>query len=308
MPCIRVEVTGNHMACPICGNRQAWSIPCAHEPRITDWRAQTGDTVSYEWRLCRRCGNAYPSYPPALDVLQNLWKSNRTDVDSTAAERAERWSYRRAVAKTGAHRSYRFFAPLAGKTKGRFIDVACGLGETVRLFASRGWFAEGIDADPSTEPIHRELGIQTRIGQFEELEIGTEYDIIHISHAIYFITDPMRFIRTVRRRLAPDGLFCIVLADFFAHADRGLPCYLHTYFPTARSMRYALALAGFKTVLCKRRSGSIYIAAQPSANPGIPFVSPTAILALYRTKPLRYRLLGRPYLALRTAIKRLLVQ
>ena len=93
-----------------------------------------------------------------------------------------------------------------------------------------GWDAEGIDADPSTEPFHRELGISSRIGQLEQLEIGKEYDVIHIAHAIYFVTNPMNFLRMVRERLAPEGLFCIVLADFMASVDPALPSYVHTFF------------------------------------------------------------------------------
>ena len=34
----------------------------------------------------------------------------------------------------------------------RFLDIGCGLGETVRIFADNGWDAEGVDADPSTAP------------------------------------------------------------------------------------------------------------------------------------------------------------
>jgi SAM-dependent methyltransferase len=198
------------------------------------------------------------------------------------------------------------FAPLSHTSTGRFLDIGCGLGETVCTFAAHGWDAEGIDADPSTEPFHRDLGIRSRIGQFEQLDFSGSYSIIHIAHAIYFVTDPMGFMRSVRRQLSPDGLFCVVLADFMANSDPGLPSYTHTFFPTAASMRYALALTGFETVLCKHLSGSIFVAARPAEHISIPSVWPTAIWLLYRTKTLRYALLGRPYLLLRRAIKYLI--
>lgn len=293
------------MNCPICDHREFWQIPAIRDAQVEHLRALEGDDAAYDWRLCRHCGNAYPSNPPKLRVLQKLWALNRTDCDSASGEMEDIWAYRRAIAKAGAERSYRLFAPLA-KPKGRFLDIACGLGETVRTFAAHGWDAEGIDADPSTAPIHHEIGIKARIGQFEEAALGTGYDIIHIAHAIYFITDPMRFMRIVRERLAPDGLFCIVLADFLANSDRGLPGYVHTFFPTGRSMRYALALSGFETVLVKRKSGSIFIAARLAQNPATPFVWPAGILLLYRTKILRYALFGRPYLWLRRAVKTLI--
>jgi SAM-dependent methyltransferase len=189
---------------------------------------------------------------------------------------------------------------------GRFLDVGCGLGETVRLFGDKGWDAEGIDADPSTERFHREAGIRARIGQFEEVETASSYDLIQIAHAIYFITDPMAFIHKVRERLAPGGVFGVVLADLMANADPSLPSYAHTFFPTGSSMRYALALAGFEVVLSKKLSGSIYIAARQAVSPTLPHVSPATIRLLYQTKRLRYAVIGRPYLALRQAAKTLL--
>lgn len=293
------------MSCPICDTHNFWLISMTHDPRVADWRVEVGDLAPYEWRLCQCCGNAYPSHQPHLEVLQRLWAANRTDTDP-AADSSRAWKYRRTIARAGAMRSYQIFAPLAQSGGRRFIDIACGLGETVSIFAANGWDAEGIDADPSTAPLHQELGIRARIGQFEYTDIGTGYDMVHIAHAIYFITNPMEFIRRVRERLAPEGLFCIVLADFLANADAGLPGYAHTFFPTASSMQYTLALAGFEVVMSKKQSGSIFIAARPAPIPTLPPVWPTTVLALYRTKPLRYHLFGRPYLALRSAFKRLI--
>jgi len=291
------------MSCPICGEGDFWSLAFNRDAQIEGWRAQLGDSAWYDWRLCRRCGNAYPSRQPDLRVLERVWAANRADSGLPPAEREQVWAYRRAISRAGAERSFRLFAPLTAARSGRFLDIACGLGETVRIFAEHGWDAQGIDADPSTEPSHRQLGIRARIGQFEQLDIGDGFDVIHIAHAIYFITDPISFIRAVRARLAPRGLFCVVLADFMANADAGLPSYAHTFFPTASSMRYALALAGFEVVLSKARSGSIFIAARPAAAPTMPHVSPATIKVLYRTKALRHVTLGRPYLALRGLIK-----
>jgi len=293
------------MSCPICGNESYWQIPFLPDANAERLRAQRADSRAYEWRLCRRCGNGYPSHPPNRAVLQKLWALNRSDEDAAPEEKAKRWSYRRAIAEAGAQRAYRLFAPLAGKTTGRFLDIGCGLGETVRIFAEHGWDAEGIDADPSTAPAHREIGIKARIGQFEELPIEGRYDIVHIAHAIYFITEPMRFLAFVREGLADDGLFCVVLADFMANSDPALGGYVHSFFPTAQSMRYALALARFETVMSKSLSGSIYMAARPRRTVATPAVSPTAIRLLYATKTARYHLLGQPYLALRQLAKRL---
>jgi SAM-dependent methyltransferase len=294
------------MNCPICDSVDYWPIQFALDPRIERWRRDEGDEAQYDWRLCRRCANAYPSHQPDLRVLQRIWLEHKSTPGLTAAELEQIWARRRAGVRTLAARSFRIFAPLAETSGRRFLDVACGFGETVKTFADHGWDAEGIDADSSAASAHREIAIRVRYGQIEEMDVGAEHDIIHIAHAIYFITNPMRFLIEIRKRLAANGLFCIVLSDFFAHHDPSLPSYIHTFFPSAASMRYALALAGFKTIVCKRVSGSIYLAAKPASAIEMPFISAPWMHMLFRTKPLRYALIGKPYLALRRAAKFLL--
>ena len=229
------------MSCAICDEPRFWRLPFAHDPDVTRWRAEAGDDADYDWRLCRRCGNAYPSHQPHLAVLQRIWNASRSDDCLATDAKDAAWSYRRAISRAGASRSFRLFAPLAVNDRRRFLDIGCGLGETVRIFADNGWDAEGVDTDPSTARFHRELGIRVHIGQFEQIEATSEYDLIHIAHAIYFITDPMAFIRGVRARLRPGGLFCIVLANLMANTDPALPSYVHTLF----SNRVINALCAF---------------------------------------------------------------
>jgi 2-polyprenyl-3-methyl-5-hydroxy-6-metoxy-1,4-benzoquinol methylase len=136
-----------------------------------------------------------PSAQPDLKVLQQVWRAARGTSGTDADQKAARWRFRRQISRTASARSYRLFSPLAG-APGRFIGIACGLGETVRRFAEHGGQAEGIDADPSMEPLHREHGIMSRIGQIETIALQGHYDLIHIAHAIYFIRQPMDLLRT----------------------------------------------------------------------------------------------------------------
>jgi SAM-dependent methyltransferase len=293
------------MHCPICNGAYYWPIPSAFDPMVERWRREEGDEARYEWRLCRRCANAYPSHQPNSRVLQKIWLEHKTTPGRTVAELERAWASRRAAGRVIAARSFNIFAPLA-KSTGRFLDIACGFGETVKAFAGHGWEAEGVDADSSIAHLHREMGIHVRYGQIEEMNLGAGYRIIHIAHAVYFITEPMRFLAEVRNCLTADGIFCVVLSDFFAHHDPSLPSYGHTFFPNAASMRYALALSGFETIVCEKISGSIYIAARPGLAINPPFVFPAWTRFLLRTKAGRYALIGRPYLALRRAMKLIL--
>jgi SAM-dependent methyltransferase len=290
------------MPCPICGEIANWPIAHRDDPQIEAWRSEVGDLRSYGWYLCRRCCNAYPSTQPDLRVLQRIWQAARTIAPSDAGEETAIWRYRRRISQVAAERSYRLFSPLAPHV-GYFLDIACGLGETVRIFADHGWRAEGIDADPSMRPLHQKIGIDSRIGQFEQMDLKAGYDLIHIAHAIYFMTEPMNFIGTVRNHLNPGGLFCVVISDFMSSVAVDPPSYAHTFIPSGSSMRYALGKAGFETVLSRRISGSIYLAARRTAEPSEVRIHPRFLRLAYRTKNVRHCLIGKPYLALRAIVK-----
>jgi SAM-dependent methyltransferase len=242
---------------------------------------------------------------PELGVLSALWESNRDIAGDDRTREEQIWQERGRISRIGAERSFKLFSPLREGGPGRFLDIACGLGATVRRFADNGWEASGIDADPTMRRFHDELGIQSQIGQIETVKMQGKFDLIQIAHAIYFITDPKRFLCSLKDALTKDGLLCIVLANFMAASDLSLPGYPHTFFPTASSMRYLLALSGYCNVMCRATSGSVFLAARLGQGP-LPQVYPRLIRVGYQTKNLRYALFGKPNLWLRKGVKSVL--
>lgn len=292
------------MVCPVCESSDNWPIAGVLEPDIAAWRTEAGAKQEYSWQLCKTCGNGYPSERPLPAVLNRYWQANRR-VDDTKESEDAAWRRRIAMSQVGAARSYKFFAPIHRGPPGRFLDIACGLGETVRKFRDHGWQAEGIELDASTKRFHEKHGLQTTIGRFEDTPFTNQYQMIHIAHAIYFITEPMAFLRRIRAQLAPDGLFGVIISDFLAAHAQAQPGYGHTFYPCGASMRYALALAGLETILTRSFGGDIYLAARP-AEVRVPKINTELIYWKYRTKLLRFATMGRPYLAARRLAKQLL--
>ena len=292
------------MNCPICEASESWPIAGTLDPDVAGWRAEAGVTRPYFWQLCKTCGNGYPTEPPLATVLDRYWQTDRR-VEGGAEAEEDAWQRRIGFSRVGAERSFKVFAPLHHSAPGRFLDIACGLGETVRKFRDNGWQAEGIDLDATTKRFHDRLGLQTRIGRFETESFNGRYHIIHIAHAIYFITEPMAFLYRVRGQLESAGILGIVISDFLAAHAQSEPTYACTFYPCAESMRYALSLAGLNPFVTRTIGGSIYIAARPGE------VTPTKLDAQriywrYRTKKLRFATIGRPYLAARSLAKRAL--
>lgn len=277
-------------------------MPHDRRADLEAFRLKLGDTSSYGWFLCERCGNAAPNRQPDRAVLAAYWDTDRDarpGEDSDAA-----WAHRRRIAEIGAERSFAQFGGL-GVGTGSFLDVACGLGATVRLFADRGWTAEGIDTDRTLAPSHRRLGVKAAIGQVEDFDWAGRFDLIQVAYAIYFITDPMVFLGRIKGMLAPGGHLAIVMADFLASTQSSGPSYAHTFVPTIESLEQALAIAGFRVVHKRRIRDSWFVAALPG--PAAPPPPPIrAILWRHRTRALRWRLIGAPRQVLAGIAKRLI--
>ncbi len=286
-----------HRECPICGEKTAWPIAFQQGLIQGALRLSDANLSGYAWHLCQRCGNAYPAIEPDLEQLARAWHAVQPsgEADDSSATVA----YQQRFSRVNAERAYRTFAPMVNNGQpGRMLDIACGVGETAHYFAECGWDVEATDADPATLRFHRERGIRSRIGQFETMQFDGQFDLVHIAHAIYFMRDPMVVLRRVAALLNPAGVPAVVLADFLASSDPGMPTYVHTFYPTAESMRYALALAGLETIGTRKISGSFYLAARPG-KVAPPPVDTAAIHWRYRTKPWRYALFGRTYRMIR---------
>jgi SAM-dependent methyltransferase len=242
--------------CPICSSRGGWLIPFLD---IDSGGIRYTGKFNYQWRVCRRCSTGYPNASFELKELQAYWNKNRVEsVDQEDFETV--YQSRLADATYWADTTYQFYASNTGsRVKGAFLDIACGLGATVKKFQDMGWRAEGLDADINTKHSHERLGIPTRIGQFEFANIDHQYDLISIAHAIYFITDPKKFFRAVHGSLLEHGEFCVVISNFTSMLSSSLPSQIHTWYPTAEAIMFAAGLEGMELVNIKKTPGSTFM-------------------------------------------------
>jgi 2-polyprenyl-6-hydroxyphenyl methylase/3-demethylubiquinone-9 3-methyltransferase len=97
--------------------------------------------------------------------------------------------------------------PLEGK---RALDVGCGAGLLTEPLRRLGAEVTGIDASPEVIAVAREhaarmgLEIDYRAGDVQDLE--GQFDLITAMEVIEHVAEPAAFIKSLARRLAPDGL------------------------------------------------------------------------------------------------------
>ena len=290
-------------SCPLCRSDQFWRIPFnkngvdKNEERLR----------YYEWRLCKRCANAYPLPEPTLVDLQAYWGQNR--VETSERQITEQvWQARQAQDLLWAQRAYDFVKPYVALDQRTYLDVACGLGATVECFQSHGWDAEGIDADPNTKEFHLKRNISSRIGQIENIEELVKFDLISICHAIYFITEPLSFISRVKQLLNKRGLLLIILSDFSSTLSSGQPGLAHTWYPTQHSLNFLLVQEGFEIVASKKIRGSILILSRTTdTTQSLKFTFvPFFTYLSHLSQRARFRYLGQPCLFILKNVRRVL--
>ena len=90
---------------------------------------------------------------------------------------------------------------------GRFLDIGCGSGSTVRGAVDEGWEAVGVDIDPVLINIGKErLKIDLRCNPL--LEAGFEenqFNFIRLRDVIEHLPNPYDVLLEVKRLLRPDG-------------------------------------------------------------------------------------------------------
>ncbi|RKX77408.1 MAG: class I SAM-dependent methyltransferase [Spirochaetes bacterium] len=105
------------------------------------------------------------------------------------------------------------FNKIASQLNGKksFLDVGCATGMLIHHMKSNGWAEQGVEiCRPSAIYGIRDKGVKIFIGTLEEACFEPEsFNVIHCSHLIEHLTDPLRFFTEVFRILKPGGFFIV---------------------------------------------------------------------------------------------------
>lgn len=292
--------SNNESHCPACNNRNFKAIPFYDNDSLS----VVYRSVGFHWRLCMVCGNGYPSKQATLPELQEYWNNNRIESDEHSISE-EIWDERFENSKVFAHRTLSFITPYLNQNHKRFLDIGCGLGATIALFHEKGWDAEGVDPDPNIQFYHNKLGIKVVTGQIENVDQSSQFDVVSISHAIYFITEPQKFVQCVRERLTEGGLFHIVISDFLSSFSDNAPGIVHHWYPTSYSLIFLLEQEGFEVIATRSYKGSFMLLAKTSTKVK-PKGQPMRAYIAHITHKWRYLYFGRPVRAIVSLVKKFL--
>lgn len=92
-----------------------------------------------------------------------------------------------------------------------FLDIGCATGMLITSLASQGWKVQGVEVcQPSAEYGRKTNNVPIFAGTLEEAGFAdNSFNVIHCSHLIEHLTDPLRFLWEVSRLLTDGGFFIV---------------------------------------------------------------------------------------------------
>jgi 2-polyprenyl-3-methyl-5-hydroxy-6-metoxy-1,4-benzoquinol methylase len=145
----------------------------------------------------------------------------------------------------------------------RFLDVGCSTGRVLQLALTMGFQPVGLDYSKWAANHCAHLGFETRrgslLGQWTE---GDCFDIVHCSHTIEHVPDPLTYLQEMLRLLKSSGQLMLAMPNY-ASLPRvllrerwGTWCLdSHLWQFTARQMQRLLVQIGFQIFSCKTLHG-----------------------------------------------------
>lgn len=97
----------------------------------------------------------------------------------------------------------------------RLLDVGCSTGRALQLAKVMGFVATGLDLSQWAADHCRSLGFEARcgglIGQWHEEGL---FDVIHCSHTIEHVPDPVAYLLEMHKLLVPGGLLMLAFPNY----------------------------------------------------------------------------------------------
>jgi 2-polyprenyl-3-methyl-5-hydroxy-6-metoxy-1,4-benzoquinol methylase len=143
------------------------------------------------------------------------------------------------------------------------LDIGCSTGRVLSLARTMGFTATGLDYSQWAVEHCRALGFEVRHGSLlKQWPDDNIFDVIHCSHTIEHVPDPVSYLNEMRRLLKTQGQLMLAFPNYASiprimlREKWGVWCLdSHLWQFTAAQMRRLLKAAGFDIFSCRTLHG-----------------------------------------------------
>lgn len=232
-------------------------------------RAVMHEKSPFQIVRCADCSFVYTLPRLAPDAIKRMYQS-----DYWRSDAAKDFGYTDYVADEPLYvRTFELRADLVARHRpppGRLLDVGCAAGFALTALRARGYDVRGVELSAEMAALARKrLGGGEEVvhcGVLEEELFGGRFDVITMFDVVEHIEDPIAFLATARRMLAPGGIVVFEtqnVASLFARLMgvkwQHYKFQEHLYHFDPRTVRVLLAKAGLELVEWSPRRGGKYV-------------------------------------------------
>ncbi len=207
---------------------------------------------------CARCGFVFLTPQPTEQELRQYYDDanyfDRSPLVGGREQIAPHLVQRLSLLEERLHR------------QGHLLDVGCALGTFVAYAAQQGWEAEGVDVSAWSTEQARKQGLKVATGTLEEQRYpDASFDVVHSSHMLEHVPDPLATLKEMRRILRSDGLLALEVPQeigcLYETVRTGLHMRPapespnpHLSFFTRKTLPLAVERAGFRVIEVQTRN------------------------------------------------------
>ena len=235
----------NHSPCPLCKNKQAFTVYPALNPK-TNSLYSPADSTREEGAIvkCIRCKIIYKDpFPKPLVLQEGYEESIDEQYLSLLPERKATFLY--VIKSIEKH--------IGKKRKLKILDVGCAEGTLLSLARERGWDASGVE--PNKHLVrwakkHEKLKIMQGSIYNKKLKKNS-FDVITLLDVIEHVHNPIKFLSRCNELLVPGGTIFISTPDIGSPIARMMRrrwfyiLSIHVFYFTRQTMSNVLNNAGF---------------------------------------------------------------
>lgn len=244
------------------GEESVTSVTCAlcggdHTSRFYD-----GSSL---WVRCSGCGLIYQNPQPVRDELLDRYDQEYFEYE-VENEATFFGLMEKGLADVGLDS---IESSLSGEK--RFVDIGCATGMLIAAMKERGWIEKGVEICRASVEYGRETrGVDIFEGILENAGIESDsIDVVHCSHLIEHLNDPLGFVLEAKRILKPGGHFIVTTpnvmglqARLFRTEWRSMIAD-HLYLFSVSTLKALLRKAGFE-ILAHKTWGGLAIGTAPT--------------------------------------------
>jgi 2-polyprenyl-3-methyl-5-hydroxy-6-metoxy-1,4-benzoquinol methylase len=132
---------------------------------------------------------------------------------------------------------------------GKLLDIGCGNGAFLKAFGARypEWRMSGLELDSRNQRVIEAIpGVEAlHVGKIDSLK--DSFDLIVIIHALEHIPNPIKFLKSIAKRLNPGGLLMIEVPSLETSPFDIVVADHCTYF-TEETLKWTVESGGFETI------------------------------------------------------------